>query len=368
VPSYVQAIEAIPSRLTNEQFRAIMASEAQCRAAEYAPVAYLLLSENDATAANAMCDPDSECSEPLKRDLQEMRAVDERNKAAANALRAFYRLAEAEAGLDGIDRSLPLLDRAIADARKIREQGITLTFDDSALERQRFETLDKREDVQLAILQLNERLAQLLGVDRPEEVRFWPQVEWSITTEPLQMGTLVAQGMDQRADLAMLRRAQDGLNASTVSAARQLLAMTDVAMGQASPISVFLFHDNHCECAACEELVRRRQLEQLTRHQEETAASEIRQAVHGVETRARQAALAGDTLKSWRKRLDDARTLRRNDRATQFDVYTAELSVINAETELLRQIVELRIAEVELKAAQGLLAVECGYSVNNFGY
>jgi outer membrane protein TolC len=86
-------------------------------------------------------------------------------------------------------------------------------------------------------------------------------------------------------------------------------------------------------------------------------------AIHGIETRFRQIGLTKqirdllrDNVKDLEKQLDVGA-------ATTLDLRQASLNVLSAETDLLRDVIEWKLAIIKLKEMQGLLAEECGYSI-----
>ena len=119
------------------------------------------------------------------------------------------------------------------------------------------------------------------------------------------------------------------------------------------------------DTAACELEIRRAQLMELLETREQQVASEIRLAVREIETRLRQSAIAAEARASWQQRLTDLKALREVGSATPLEIQQAQLELTAAESALLKQAIAVRLAEVKLKEAQGLLAAECGYDVGS---
>ena len=82
-----------------------------------------------------------------------------------------------------------------------------------------------------------------------------------------------------------------------------------------------------------------------------------------VDANARLVTIGESTLASWEKRVKNLRLLQEADKATAFEVTTAELERIRAQSELITAKVNWKRAHVELAKAKGQLPVECGYNV-----
>jgi cell fate (sporulation/competence/biofilm development) regulator YlbF (YheA/YmcA/DUF963 family) len=349
----------LPPRLSARTYHAIDVDEVRCRAAERSPPALLLLEEQGALSAAADCDPRGSCCAALDQEILRLRADEERNRSAASAVRAFYRLAEAEHGLQAIERSLALLDAALMDVQRGRAEGLTVQTDASTLERQRLELLDQQVTAELAVLQLNQQILQQIGAANETAVRLWPAVDLQVVAELPEEERLVAQGSARRADLQLLRRLRDDMSADSVAAARRALAMSQMGLGTVSPAGL-LAQRRLCACLECEAPIRQRQVELLLYERERQAESEMRSGIYTLEARLRQIALASERLASWRRRYQELQALRAIGSATPAEISLAELETIRAETALVQQVIAWRLAQVDLEQALGRMADGCG--------
>jgi hypothetical protein len=349
-----------PVIVAPQQYRSLTDAEVQCLAAAHAPVANLLEMENNLSlrADQNWCCGDGRKSQ-LTRQVRSYRILDERNKSAATALERFYQLVEAEYQRDAIDRSLQKADRALADLERLRQQGLPLPPDPTALVRQRLILADRLAQLELNLLQLQGDLRRHLGTaaDPP----LWPTADLTIDWTAVNADAAVETGLAYRPDLAIVRLLRASLDRETLPIIRVALQHKDSTLGippgRQSPLCRML--KPHLE----EELATRRgQLRRLYNEQAQAAELEIRSAAQSVESSLHQVAAAKETLESRQQRLRQMRELLELGKATSFEVLAAEVDELQADGELLHQIVALRIAQVKLKAAQGLLAIECGFS------
>jgi outer membrane protein TolC len=216
--------------------------------------------------------------------------------------------------------------------------------------------LDQQAQLERTILQLNQQLRQLVGGNPEERVRLWADADLRVELAPSDEPEAIAIGLRERAELVLIRHLRDNLSATSVTVARSALAAADPSLGVSGSPAMSLFSQHLlCGCLACEEPIRARQLDRLLNSREEAVADDVREAIIAMETRLRQVAIANERLAHWRKRHDDLEALRQVGQTTPFDVNAAELEIIRAETTLVQQVIAWRIAQVDLREAQGLL-------------
>jgi hypothetical protein len=336
------------------QYQALDAEDCRDRAATHSVLANLLDSERRAIAADACTDP---CGTALRQEVLALRAADERNRAAGTALELFYRLAEAEAGRDGVRRSMEQLERSLADIEALRRQGLPVHVDASALERQRIELRHKGEEIARSLTELNLQLSRLIGVSAEAPAPIWPVADLRAEYAAIDIDDEVAEGLASRADLAILRLLDGSLGTDSLRAARGTLMQVDPMLGQPSvPVrrlgGIFGGGNSNAETAS-----RRDQIALLLADRERTAADEIRQAVIAVQSTYREIALAKDALASWHGRASDLRKRREaGGDVSPFEISAAEAEVLRAESTLTRRVVDWKVAQVKLLQAKGVLA------------
>lgn len=360
VPASSQLATAAKSA-DDEPYLALSARQCQCMAAANATLANLGSTDMQLAGFARARHKAAARIAAVKSDFLALRALDERNRAAGQALEMYYQLFEAEAAKDAVDRSLARLDDVIDSAESLRAKGLKVEVDLDELRTQKIELLDKRAEAQLALARLNSGLRSLLGVPTERPRRFWPTENLTVSPERLDIDAAVAQGLSTRADLALLRMLTSTLSDETLPVVQSALQQAGLP-GQGgggrlwAPLARLLGGARQ----SLELATRSQQLAQLASDGEQAAAEEIRSAAQTVETRLLQVALAKEKHDSQQRRLETLTKKRDLGTATPVDVVMQRVAVIEAEHELVRRVVAWEIAVVKLKQAQGLLVVECG--------
>ncbi|MEX0586832.1 MAG: hypothetical protein WD176_09315 [Pirellulales bacterium] len=355
----------LPRPAPPDSHRPLSAREAQCRAAAHAPLAELLVLEARLAASGARST--SAWAAQLESELLLLRAIEERNKAAAGSLEAFHRLAQAQNDRRLVEQSRTELDRSRQQVEELRKQGLKVPIDVSALDRRRFDSDRQSAELELSQRMFEGQLRQLMGVAAEDTASLWPQADWQVTTEAIDVAEAIAVGLRTRADLAILARLSETLDSETLNVARTGLRQTDSALGippMPTPTGLFRRSTDSGDTAG-EVAVRRQQLALLNAQKTREASDEIRLAAATLETRLRQIVVARDLLENRRRRTSDLSAQKATGAASAFDVNLARLEERAAESELVERITAWRLAETKLRAAQGLLAEECGYGLES---
>ena len=181
------------------------------------------------------CDADPCGLEGLQQVLMRCRVADHRNRAAGEALEAYYRLAEAEAKRELLAAATAELVRTAEQLQLLKERGLRVEADEDEFERQLLDLEVQRAELDLAIGQLNGKLRVLLDADCGDPKPFWP--DFALTSQPVNLDAdeEIARGLSMRPDLAGLRIMRRRLNKDTMPAARSTMMQMDLALG--SPLS-----------------------------------------------------------------------------------------------------------------------------------
>ncbi|MHC4180617.1 MAG: TolC family protein, partial [Planctomycetota bacterium] len=352
----------LPSK--DSQYWVLRPEDVKCRAAAAAPLANLIQSEDHLTAFESS--PRSAQAAALKSQWLAFREVDERNKAAARALEVFYLLAEVEAGRDLLLRGFQEIDGAIANSDRLKSEGIHIAADQNSYElrRQRIGLVGRWVESEAALRRLNGQLRQLTGLTVDDPLPIWPAADLRVTAEAIDVESAVAVGMELRADVELLRQLLRSVDDDTLAFVRSALGQIDGALGLPALIARRL-RGRPARTRVQEEVyVRRHQVRELLQSRESLAADEIRDAALNVVATLDQVAVAKETLANRRGRVRSLEQKRGTaGGTTAFDISAARMQAIEAERDLIRQVIAWRIAQVKLKEAQGLLAFECGYGL-----
>ena len=335
--------------------------ECQCNAATNAARAQMILLERHLAIVMSECEtPAVRRNFELLRDLLTLYAADKRNTEAATAMEAFYRLAELESGVQSLERLLVETEGAARRAAELAGQDLAATLDPTELDRQLLDLRDRRAELDLNRLELNGQLQRLLACSFTSSQFFWPRIDWVVDVEPFDVEAEVGLGLSSRSDLRAIRLTICHLEKDTLTVARGVLAAFDGALGTAKVQDGWIHRLRCIACSGHEVPVRCRQLRRLLADSERGAELEIRRAAYTVQSQYERLAIAQAKVVSWRRRLAKLEAKREVEEVTVFDVTRAKNSLFRAEINVNHFIVELKIAQMKLRQAQGLLPVECG--------
>jgi hypothetical protein len=338
----------------------LLEKEAQCLAALNAPQARLLEQEADAVAAQPSGHHRRNSNGATEETLR-LQAAHERNRNASAALQLLYRIAAAETGADNLRRQLEEMRATLVDLSRLQRAGLDVPLSMPETEAQRAEAEHKLGEVELTIDQLNEQLANLLGVDLAPGTRFWPDISLQVEPNVPAVDEAQMMALAQRADLAALRVAAGG-GAQTMRTALGVAGFS--AAGPLAGASGLWMHlvAKHKEAA-----IREEQLAGAVADKERAVKHEAAQAVATVQARLNLIVLAEQRLESLREHREGVR--RKADVAgagearpvSVFDVRRATVAELMAEQDLFQDVMEWKVAVAKLKEAEGELAIECGY-------
>jgi hypothetical protein len=347
--------------LEPDEYLVLDACQVQCLAADNASLASAVRTEG--SMAGAGCKQSAQ--RDLKRKILRYREVDQRNRDAARALEAFYFLAEAEINGDVLERSLKETAKTLDFFDQLEREGFEIEAEKQRNEAlgQRVELLDRRAELDKNLRELDGQLRQLLGVSPDNCTPIWPAADLTVTVEPIDVDAAVSLGLNNRADIGLLCTLIESLDPSTLTVVRSAMGQFDTLLGMGGPVGrlKLLF----ARRALRDEVeTRRQQLCELLADRRRAAIEDIRQSAYTVETRLEQIVIAGENARQQRVRAEATKQRRGvPDGPTAFDIQVAELEAIQAESDVVHQVVAWRIAQVKLKEAQGLLACECGYDL-----
>lgn len=330
--------------------------EAQCLAARNSPAARLLESEASAVASRPHPGREAPAMD-LTRGILERLAWHERDRSAAEGLITLLRLVEAEGGQDNAARRLAQADKILSDIDSLQRQGLVAPVSRGDTTAQKLELLHRQAELQLTIRQLNGRLAEVLDVTLAGDSQFWPEASLVVDTSLPEEAESVQLALVQRADLAALRLALHADDRARLAASRLLLPSAHSALGVA-PLAGRLVR-NHARAIAAEAAVRTTQLSEVLVDREQAVQREVIQALHTITLRLDQIALTRERFELARQHLASVEKQQNLQPANRLAERQARLALLAVEQELLHDVVEWKIAVVELKRAQGALAREC---------
>ena len=326
-----------------------------CRAlAEQAsPIANQLDKENERPTVSLVSHkqpcPDTK-SDELARQLRYLAAREARNRSAAEALKNYYRLADAEGRMELLAAGLRTFDQLRDAAPRFRAAGLPNVPDDDEFNRQRAKLLIDAEQAEAGIRTLNTTLKMQLGHSVKGDERFWPTGPFGVSAEPLDVEVAVQTALQSRPDLQFLRAMYHGLSASTLPLVNSQLQSTNSLLGSGSlPALPRILQKRLAPLRAAAEVEvnhRREQLFLAIVDREKLAATEVRVAALQMESAARRVALARSRAVSYRDKVTKA-----GDKLA--DKLPAEIEWYRARADLIVEVMAWHTWKVKYRAAQG---------------
>ena len=359
-------LEWVPQPLPtpSETYELLNAGTAQCNAATNATVANMVELERHWAQVIIECDTkgvrENYC---LDRDLLSLHACSVRNDAAASALTAFYQLAGLEAQKHHLNHALQEVEQTFNRVENLREAGLEVPagLDRANVGKQFRDLEDKLAQIDLQRLQLNGQLQTLVGCTLNEHSFFWPQMDWQPELEPVNIDMELAVGLENRHDLRGLGIVLCNMEKVTLPVTRGVLKFADSTIGSVEPREGIIHTIRCLQCYEHEVPVRCRQLALFYDDTAARASGEIKVAAYKIGLQQNRIVLAQETVLELRKRLAELEKTRDTDDVPVFKISTARTDLDQAEANLIEQVVALKLAQVELKKSQGMLANECGF-------
>ena len=357
--------ELLPLPAPTETYRLLDVATCQCNAATNNAVANMIELERSWATVVIQCDTKGvQKNFCLDRDLLSIHACQIRNESAAAALTAYYQLAGLEAQNHYLQHALSETEKTLERVEGVREAGIELPegIDRTTVLNQINQMEDQLTQMEYLRLQLNGQLQHLIGCPPNEHAFYWPEMDWYPQMTPVDAELELAMGLQNRHDLQGLELLLCNMERVTLPVVRAVLHYADSTVGSVEPRSGVI-HVLRCfKCNEFEVPVRCRQLAMFYDDTESKATAEIKGAVYKIGLQQHRIVIAQQTVLDLRTKLDGLTKTRDVDDVAIFQISSLRVELDQAETELIEQVVGLKLAEVELKKAQGFLANECGYT------
>lgn len=370
--SFTDLDEALKQeRATRATYRKVSARDCQCLAVQGSSLGDLLDKKSNACVEQCpqghfrgKVSESTLVQQALLRDA----ALEARNRSAGTALALFFRLAESEGKLDVLKQSLGEIENALETGERMKAKGMQLGDDFEILRRRRVSALDGNIELELAIVRLNAELRYLLKLGPDDDSwRIWPDLDWQVVADPLDVTAAVALGLERRPELVLLRRLAASLDRENAPLVRGVLGQAHALLGMScqantspSKILLSLLSSPQATDQEVEALCRQVQTYRIEREQD--VAQEIRQDVMTVNARLRQIAVAREEVQGWERRLDELKAKAERGMSTFPERTTIQLRRLEAQSVLIEKVVAWHTARVTLSQDQGLLIDGCGPS------
>jgi outer membrane protein TolC len=338
-------------------YQGLTEADCPCLAARASTVGNLLDQKAQASSQRRhRCQLTGEKAGELSRTVLQHAAEEARNRSAGDAIEAFYRLVEAEGRLAYLLLGLKEVNESLKRSEELQAKGLPSPVEISAVRKQLIDLRSDEVNLRIAILQLNARLKVLLGLSCGD-YSLWPVADLKVVPEVPDIDEAVDYGLHHRPDLAFLQALADGLDTQSLGVASQALAAVNPLLGEPSS-SPFLA--SLCAClAGGKTQSAEQQVQSLMTERKRQAVEEIRQAVELVAYRVQLVILAQQKVENEERRIKELEEKKAKGLDAEGELSTARLNLYKAQGELLREVVNWKIASAQLRQAQGRLLEEC---------
>lgn len=348
----------------SHRYRLLREGDTQCRAVRAASVANLLDREHEQMARDHPAHALYRCEVPpkdarawqLRRTVLHYAALDDRNRAAAQALPLYFKLAELEAQIGLLQLSRDDIAGAIRKSDELSRKGFRLPTDPGGLRRQLLDTEADLVRARAGLADVNGRLRELLGVcDLSPDEYLWPAIEVPVSFEPVDAEAAVAVAMCKRPELLVLRELAHDPDGQTVPVVREYLHAVSPLVG-VGPVKLLVA----LKSADGEKDLREGQVRQLLADRERAVAAEVRRAVADLNAKSRLVALSRERVLSADVTRRDAEQKAERAGGSFLEVLTAHLDWYKARNQLTVDVMAWHAARAKVREAQGVFVWECG--------
>jgi hypothetical protein len=302
----------------------------------------------------------------LQHTILHYMALEDRNRAGAEALGKYYLLGAAEGGLDLVRKSLATADSVLAKVRNLKARGLEVPLDEAKFYGEQLELQAQSVRLNLSIERFNSELRVALDFCPSDaEWRFWPADAFQIGDEPISPAAAVATGLANRPELILLGLLENELSSDNQAAAEQLLRAINgaLAMTKSPPLCPKLHMLLSKLCAPCDDTrelrIRQAQLHEYHAYREREVVEQIGQAVRTIQAQMEIVVLARHLAKSWEAKFREAQDKEKKGVGSFAETSDAEGEWLKARRKIVEETAHLQEARVLLHQAQGILPAEC---------
>jgi hypothetical protein len=352
------SFELLPPVAPPANYRGLREAEVQCLAAKAAATANLLDREREQLAA---AHPSQKKGWQLRQTILYYAALEDRNRAAGQALPLYFKAAELEAQIELLQLTRGDLAGAITKFDELARKGFHVPGDPGAVRRQLLDTEADRTRAEAGLVEVNSRLRESIGLCSDDWL--WPLIEVPVTFEGVNPDAAVAVALAKRPQLLLLRELNSRLNKQSLPVVRDYLhgisGLLAASGGPTKHVSATLAAIKAVLAGDGERQSRQTQIADLLADRERAVAEEVRRAVADLHAKGRLVALSRERLRSANQQREDAKQKANRAGGSFVDVLAANLDCYKARNQLAVDVMGWHTARVRVREAQGLLAWEC---------
>lgn len=358
LPTSEQIVNGLPQLPTAGDLWPVTFEEVRCIAVRNAALAKLLDHERGflLQLASRLCVDKSTIAQ-VANCLLMYRAERERNAAAALALKAYFHLTEVALQAPLLTESEMAVQQLVDAADGMRDSGLSSDFDFRIPQQRQADVRRQHAELEFNQLRLQHQLKLLLGVlCSPSVIQPHCQIELPMHVDSL--AALQSFAVDNRAEMQSQQMLVRSLSATSVPVGRLALSTAEPSLGQSllQPRGFDLFQPNS---GPLEYGFRSQQLQQMRVSTADLIQSEVATAYFEIRKQLRRIAIAQDEVAAATNYQSQVETNHEAGHSQFNDLFESRLTLIKAKSNLVSELIAVKIAEVDLMAAQGVLSQGC---------
>lgn len=355
-------------------YRAYSPLDCQCDAVAHAPLADSLDKERARIAQEGQqsgrkCRRDAQ-SASRQRSLRQMilfyTALEIRNDCAGLALQWYFQLAGHEAKTDLTEAGKDEVFKGLREVDTLQQRGLHVPVEIEKVRRQMIELQEEQASALLEVEHTNERLHQLLAHGCNPAWRMWPEPLPPGESIPIpDVESAVAVALAERPYLLLLRCLIQELDRDTLPVVQDMMHSVGglLSRQEAAPhgkhltelAGLFKGHDS--DDASLQTI--HSQLCTLLHRQEARVASEVRQAIAGMQGYQEMTLLARQRVERWNVELRKMDERVSHGLLSSLELVNPRLDRLRAQGDACKDWLSVLGYAGKLRQAQGLLVKEC---------
>jgi hypothetical protein len=365
-------VESLPPIVAGRPgYRLLREADAQCLAVCHASIANLLDKERAQMAA-AHPSP-AKCKSvfdrgsrgwKLRRAILYYAALEDRNRAAGQALPLYFKAAQLEAQFNLLQFSRDELAGSIRKSEELSAKGFSQPGDPGALKRQLLDVEADMVRARAGLVEVNGRLKGLIGEIDCDGDWLWPAIEVPVNFEGVDPEAAVGIALTHRPELLLLREMCGDLDKETLPVVRDYLHAVSGLLGTSTGpakcvASTLAVLKAFLSGGDGEKESRQSQIASMLADRERAVAAEVRLAVADFHAKARIVALSRDRVQSADQHRRDAEQKALRAGGTFLEVTSARLDWFKARNLLTVDVMAWHTARAKVRETQGIFVWEC---------
>lgn len=336
-----------------EQVYPLTLSDCEMLAAQNSPLSKILEQEVGALDPCQPCSNVDPCVVDTVNGLVQASSAYQRNIVVEKALLAYLGLAEVYLQNQVAEETVSEIESLQEVLEQLQNEGLLRDVDPETLVRQRIEAMQSQQELLYSFEKLNENLRALLGLDATSHP-IWTDCQIEGWEPPTDLQVEVQSALANRSDLQAIQLISGQSNDQLLEAMRGSVRSVSPFAGLVLERRIFggFFKDHSAEMGKL-----RNQLAILHAAQTDLAKSTVAENYYLIHRNYQLIQLNQERLVSLRKSESRLEAKRQVGAIKVEEVLSVKAEILKARSAIIHSAVELQMAWIKMKAAQGLLGI-----------